>query len=62
LEVIDLLKLIDFIIGIFVFLGALYGVTLLVNELLGFSNIEAISLIIAFLMLGRVLIKISEKE
>jgi hypothetical protein len=60
--VINLLKIIDFIIGIIVFFGALYGVTLFVNELFGFSNIEAISLIIALLMLGRVLTKISEKE
>ena len=57
-----LIKIIDFIIGIVVFWSSLYGTTLFINELLGFPNIESISLILAILMLARVINKLSNTK
>lgn len=59
-----LIQIIDFIIGIIVFYGSVYGTALLVNELLGFSNssVEVISKIIAFILVFRLIFKIDSEE
>lgn len=59
-----LIQIIDFIIGIIVFYGSVYGTALLVNELLGFSNsnVEVISKILAFILIFRLIFKISTEE
>lgn len=61
-----LIEIIDFIIGIIVFFGSLYGTALFVNELLGFSNyhvhIEAISIVIAFVLVFRIGHKITNED
>lgn len=59
-----LIEIIDFIIGVIVLYGSLYGTALFVNELLGFpkSDVEAISIIIAFVLLARIGHKITNEN
>ena len=56
-----LIQIVDFIIGIIVFFGAIYGIALLIQNLLNFSN-SGFSIIISFLLFGRFVLKVSNKE
>lgn len=56
-----LLQIIDFVIAIIVFFGAIYGIALLTQNLFNFSN-SGFSIIISLLLFARFVTRISNKE